>query len=57
MRLVDILLGAQSLPTSGEEGGKFAKKVKMMELEKPAAGEGGSSKKKSGSGSSSSKKK
>ena len=47
VRLVDILLGAQSLPTGGEEGASYARKVKMMEMQKPAASSSSSKKKKS----------
>ena len=45
MRLVDILLGAQSLPMSGDAGGEHARKVQKLILEKPPAA-GGTTKKK-----------
>ena len=52
VRLVDILLGAQNLPVSGDAGGEHARKVQKLMLEpKPAAGSSGSggAKKKSSS--------
>ena len=45
VRLVDILLGAQSLPMSGDAGGEHARKVQKLILEKPPAA-GGTTKKK-----------
>lgn len=52
VRLVDILLGAQNLPVSGDAGGEHARKVQKLMLEpKPAAASS------SGSGSSAKKKK
>lgn len=47
VRITDILLGAQNLPISGEEGGQHARKVQKLILEKPAAaGAAGGGKKK-----------
>lgn len=38
VRLVDILLGAQNLPASGEQGGAHARQIQRLGLVKPAAG-------------------
>lgn len=45
VRLVDILLGSQNLPISGDEGGQHARKVQKLMLEKPPAASSGGSKK------------
>jgi hypothetical protein len=41
VKLVDILLQSQNLPTSGDAGGEHARKVQKLMLEKPAAPAGG----------------
>ena len=49
VKLVDILLASQNLPTSGDAGGEHARKVQKLMLEKPPAapaGGGGAKKKK-----------
>ena len=47
VRITDILLGAQNLPMSGEEGGAHARNVQKLMLEKPTAATSGKGKKKS----------
>ena len=46
VQLVDTLLRSQNLPESGEEGGKHARRVQKLMLEKPSAEGSSSSKKK-----------
>jgi hypothetical protein len=57
VRITDILLGSQNLPSSGEEGGKHARKVQKLMLEKPAAASSSGGKKSSSSKKAKPKKK